>query len=370
MKILHVINSLGTGGAEKLVADMAPLQRERGNTVEALLLKGGETPFRRMLENTGIRVFDFGEAASVRSPLNVFRLAPFFRRYDIVHAHLFPTLYWVAFAKALSFTCTPLVATEHSTHNRRRDIPFFRFFDRFVYGRYAELVGISQKTTAALKKYLGGMRDIATISNGADVAWISASSPSAREEIVPAKCRRILVQTASFRAAKDQDTVIRALQLLPEDVFAAFVGDGARRAECEKLAEVCGVRERCVFLGIRDDVPALLKAADIVVMSSHWEGFGLAAVEGMAAGKPVVASDVPGLAEVVGGAGILFPLGDEKALAGTIMKLIDDKDFYARIAAACSRRAADFDIRKTADAYLRIYEEVLRERAKNSGLNI
>ena len=67
---------------------------------------------------------------------------------------------------------------------------------------------------------------------------------------------------------------------------------------------------------------------------------------------------VPGLAEVVGGAGLLFPQGDENALAGTIEKLLSDKDFYARVSAACLRRAADFDVRKTAAAYLQVYAEV------------
>ena len=97
----------------------------------------------------------------------------------------------------------------------------------------------------------------------------------------------------------------------------------------------------------RMGVPNVLMFADILEMSSRREGFGLAAV---------VASDVPGLAEVVGGAGILFPKGDEKALAEIILKLASDKEFYEKTAAACSRRAQDYDIRKTAEAYLAVYE--------------
>lgn len=362
MKILHVINSLGTGGAEKLVADLAPLQRDAGNAVEVLLLRGGATPFRENLEKAGVRVHDFGAGTSVYSPLNVFRLIPFLRKYDVVHVHLFPAQYWVAFAKVISFAGTPLVTTEHSTCNRRRDLARFRLFDKFAYGRYAEIVGISPKTTDALKAYLGGGYAVETIANGADSEKISSATPCPRGEIVPASCRTLVMQVAGFREAKNQDAVIRAIALLPESVHAVFVGDGVRRAECERLAESLGVRSRAHFLGVRSDVPALLKAADVVVMSSHWEGFGLAAVEGMAAGKPVVASDVPGLAEVVGGAGILFPQGDEKSLAGTVEKLVSDKDFYARVAAACSRRAADFDVRKTAEAYLRLYAEAARSR--------
>lgn len=65
---------------------------------------------------------------------------------------------------------------------------------------------------------------------------------------------------------------------------------------------------------------------------------------------------------MVGGAGLLFPQGDEKALAGTIEKLASDKDFYARVSAACLRCAADFDVRTTAAAYLRLYADVARSR--------
>ena len=184
--------------------------------------------------------------------------------------------------------------------------------------------------------------------------------PGKCKKIVPEDAEFLLMQIAGFREQKDQDCVLRALKILPQGVHAVFVGDGERRKDCEKLAEEFGVRERAHFLGVRADVPALLKAADIVVMSSHWEGFGLAAVEGMAAGKPVVASDVPGLAEVVGGAGILFPQGDESALADTIMRLATDKDFYAQISEQCKKRACDFDIKTMAKKYLMLYPPPLR----------
>lgn len=358
MKILHVINSLSMGGAEKLVADLAPLQRERGHDVEVLLFRGGECAFRVSLENAKIRVYDFGAGTSVYSPLNVLRLIPFMRKYDVIHVHLFPAQYYVALAKLLSFSKARLVTTEHSTHNRRRDISFFRYFDKWVYGRFANIVGISPMTTDSLVRYLKVSGRVQTILNGADINKIREAGPVFRESVVPVACRFMLMQVAGFREAKDQDCVIRALKNLPSDVHAVFVGDGVRREICEKLADELGVRERTHFLGVRSDVPALLKSADVVVMSSHWEGFGLAAVEGMAAGKPVVASDVPGLAEVVGGAGILFPKGDEKALAEIILNLASDKEFYGKTATDCSRRAQDYDIRKTVEAYLAVYEGV------------
>lgn len=365
MKILHVINSLGTGGAEKLVADLAPLQRDAGNAVEVLLLKGGATPFRESLEKSGIRVHYFGAGTSVYSLLNVFRLIPFLRKYDVVHVHLFPAQYWVAFAKAISFAGTPLVTTEHCTTNRRREIAFFRPFDRMVYKFYKRLASCSEPTRIALNSYLGlssGDSRSRTIANGIALEQFENARPLPRAELGCRDSDFLVFQIASFRPQKDPETLIRATALLPECVRVFFVGDGEKRSACESLAESLGVRERVKFLGIRTDVARLLKTADVVALSSHFEGLSLSSIEGMASGSPFVASDVPGLAEVVGGAGLLFPQGDEKALAGTIEKLLSDKDFYARVSAACLRRAADFDVRKTAAAYLRLYAEAARSR--------
>lgn len=355
MKILHVINSLGTGGAEKLVADLAPLQRDAGNAVEVLLLRGGATPFRENLEKAGVRVHDFGAGTSVYSPLHVFRLMPFLRKCDVVHVHLFPAQYWVAFAKMLSGAKTRLITTEHSTSNRRRGIPGFRFFDKFVYGRYAKIACCAEIVKTTLTAYLRMQENISCIPNGVGVAEISTAIPERNVRLSFLGKVFILIQVARFAYPKKQDTLIRALRLLPEYICVLFVGDGELRAECESLAEKLGVHHRTCFLGFRRDIPSLLKTADAVICSSEYEGLSLASVEGMAAGKPVVASDVPGLAEVVGGAGLLFPQGDEKTLSATILRLAEDGNFYAETATACSRRAADFDIRETCAAYLKIY---------------
>ena len=108
---------------------------------------------------------------------------------------------------------------------------------------------------------------------------------------------------------------------------------------------------------MRSDVPSLLKAADIFVMSSHFEGFGLAAVEGMAAGKPVIASNVEGLNEVVEGAGLLFTPCDEKDLAVSILRLSQDSGYYKKVADACKERSRLFDIRRMAESYTLLYQD-------------
>ena len=143
---------------------------------------------------------------------------------------------------------------------------------------------------------------------------------------------------------------------------AVFVGDGVRRTICENLAVHEGVKDRIHFLGVRDDVPQILQSVDVVVMSSHCEGFGLAAVEGMAAGKPVIASDVPGLSEVVSGAGVLFEQGNVKMLSEQINALLTDSKYYEEIAHKCLLRAERYDIHKMGEQYEEIYRSVINKK--------
>jgi glycosyltransferase, group 1 family protein len=138
-----------------------------------------------------------------------------------------------------------------------------------------------------------------------------------------------------------------------------LVGDGVRRGELESVIVSAGVEDRVSLLGIRSDVPQVLKSADVVVMSSHWEGLSLSNIEGMSSGRPFIASDVDGLREVTKGYGVLFPHEDAQALAGIIQKLHDDKAYYDEVADKCYQRAMMFDINKMVDGYESVYKELV-----------
>ena len=112
------------------------------------------------------------------------------------------------------------------------------------------------------------------------------------------------------------------------------------------------------LLGLRTDVPNLLKASDIVVQSSHIEGFGLAAVEAMAAGKPVIASNVEGLSGVVEGAGLLFEHENAQQLAYAISNVLNDKKQYQSLVEKGCKRASIYTIETMADKYLMEYNRV------------
>jgi len=352
MKILQVITSLQTGGAEKLITDIAPRLRNKGNQVEVLVFDGAESPFRKKLEDCGIKVYNFGINCNVYNPLFIFRLVPFMHKYDIIHTHNTACQYFAAIAKTISFSKVKLVTTEHSTTNRRRNIWWFKPLDKWMYRRYSSIIAISNKAAELLTQYIDNKNNISTVFNGIDVTAIRDAKP-----VSEVSERTIVTMVAGFRDQKDQDTLIRAMALLPESYELWLVGDGPRRGICEELVSHLNLNERVKFLGIREDVPRILKASDIIVMSSHWEGFGLAAVEGMAAGKPVVASDVPGLCEVIKGYGLVFKQGESEQLAKKVMDL-NNTEYYNLISTICQKRADDFDISKMVDGYERIYESI------------
>ena len=99
--------------------------------------------------------------------------------------------------------------------------------------------------------------------------------------------------------------------------------------------------------------------SDVVMMSSEYEGLSLSSIEGMAAGKPFVATDVNGLREVVKDAGVLFELCNSEQLATVLMRLASDKEYYEKIVNQCRKRASQYDIQQMVDKYLMVYQEIV-----------
>ena len=359
MKILRVINSLDIGGAERSIAGNVPLHIQNGFDMDVLLLNGKETFFQTELKSKGIKVFSLGQNNNIYNPLLVFKLMKFIRQYDVVHAHLFPAIYWVAFAKMLSFSSVKLVFTEHDTHNRRRDNFLLRLVDKIVYRQFSTIITISDAAAHNLAKHLGFRHSMTTIYNGVDLQKVrmeaALEKPNLKSQF---SNKKLLVQVAGFRDQKDQDTVIKALTVLPVEFVAVFVGEGKRMEICKALANELNVANRVFFMGLQSQVGSILGMAEFVVMSSHWEGFGRAAVEGMALRKPVLASDVPGLADVVSGAGLLFEVGDYKTLANSIIELSSNKHYYDEVASKCYDRAEIYDIKHMVQAYEKVYNQL------------
>jgi glycosyltransferase involved in cell wall biosynthesis len=362
MKILQIINSLATGGAEKLILETTPLLNNQGIQTDVAVLNGNSYPFLEALKKLKCcAIFSLG-TKSVYNPVLIFKIIPYLKKYDIIHVHIFPALYWVALAKMLSFSKTKLVYTEHSTSNNRRKKLIYKIVDRWIYAFYSKIITIAPEVDANIKSHLGFKKDrFILILNGINLKSIKASKPISKTNLLPKLNGdfKILIQVASFRYPKDQKTVIKALKKLGDHVVLLLVGDGPLRPECENLVKTLGLTNRVVFLGIRMDVIPLLKASDIIILSSHHEGLSLASIEGMASGKPFIAADAPGLGDIARNAGLVFPINDDVELAKQINKLLKDKSFYNETVTNCLERASNYNIDKSIDKIVKVYKSLI-----------
>ena len=347
MRILHVITSLEIGGAQRLLTDLLPLQAT-SEDVTLLVYERVHNNFEKTLEQEGIKILCLDEH-NFHNPAVIFRLRRIFNAYDLVHAHLFPTIYWVSLAaRGLN---VKLVYTEHSTSNSRRNKWYFRPVERFMYDRYNKVISISKQTQEALTSWLGQHDDrFVVINNGVDTnKFASVNVP-----VVP----KSLIMVSRFAASKDQETVIRAMQYIDKDATLRFVGDGENKPYCEALAKDLGVSDRIQFLGSCSDVPELVASSCIGIQSSNWEGFGLTAVEIMACGKPVIATNVDGLKQVVEGAGEIFNVGNAFELASRVNYLLSDNIYYQTMTEGCRQRAKVYDISVMSKKYLQLYKSL------------
>lgn len=345
MKLLHIISSLEIGGAQRLLSDLLPIQKQQGLDVELLVNVRVENDFTAKIQEVGVKIMSLEEPNLYRFS-NIFRLRKIIKGYDVVHVHLFPSVYWVALASI--GLKVKLVYTEHSTSNRRREKNYFRPIEKFVYHQYDKIISISQQTQEALQQWLQSSDDrFVVVNNGVDTKRFS----SIRCTVIP----KSLIMVSRFVSAKDQETLIRAVKYLDMDVVLRLVGDGENMDYCKQVAKEEGVSDRVEFLGSRSDVSELIAESYIGVQSSNWEGFGLTAVELMAAGKPVIASDVEGLKQVVDGAGIVFSRGNVSELSEKIAQLLMDKEYYEAVASACKQRAMRYDISVMASEYKSVY---------------
>lgn len=365
MRILHIIDSLSMGGAENVLVGLSLGQKENGHEVTIMpLVCQAQTIIRKRIEDNGIAVKPFFVKGSVYNPSLIFKISRVIKSFDIVHVHLFPAMYWVAIAKLISFSKVPLVYTEHSTNNRRRSNAFLVFIDRIIYKfGYKKIVACSDRVMDTFRVVFPGINKISRINNGINTELFHDAVPYTKKELLGVDDTVFLVTMVSrFMNMKRQDTIVEALSKLPNDVHVAFVGgkendEGLLRVQ--RMAKDMNVYERTHFLFIRKDVPRILKTSDVIVLASDYEGLSLSSIEGMASGKPFVASDVDGLREVVGGAGVLFENKDSSDLARSIMNLKTQPDFYKTIATQCRARSIQYDVNTMIEQYQRVYDSIL-----------
>ena len=203
-------------------------------------------------------------------------------------------------------------------------------------------IAVSQAIATSVDDVLGWPpHKLEVIRNGVAVErFRQRPDPNLRRELAAGSDDFLFLTTARLDPQKGLDVLLRAARSVDGARFL-IAGVGGERADLEREADELGVRERILFLGHRADVPALLAASDAFVLPSLFEGTPLSLLEAMAAGKPVVASAIPGTDELVVNdeTGLLVPVRDADALAQALRRIVADPDLRARLGAAARRRA-------------------------------
>ncbi|MBV8808803.1 MAG: glycosyltransferase [Acidobacteriaceae bacterium] len=356
MRVLQVIDSLLIGGAEVLVRDMAPRFLARGLDCDVVVLSRSSNDLERSLQFAGVKLLDTGPIG-LYSPRQIRALASAMRGYDVVHVHLFPAQLWAVLAARLQ-RVPALVTTEHNTWNARRRW-WLRPLDAWMYPRYGRIACNSEATAKSLARWCPHVKgQLRVVSNGIVLDTFANSGAADLSGIGEGRIRAAFV--GRFEPQKDHATLLRALKLAPR-IHLFLLGDGPLREQLEQQSRDLGISDRITFMGFRSDVPQVLKACDFYVHSTTSDGFGIAACEAMAAGLPVIASDVPGLAQVVQGAGILVSVGDHESLAREMNGVAGSLEKRQQMSQASRRRARDFSIERTVDGYVAMYESVLHQ---------
>lgn len=350
MKILHIINDLNNGGAERLLVEVLPLLKEKyGIQLEVLQLsdKNSVPEYVEMLKRGGITVHSLTHD-SIYSPKLIFLLRRFItrNRFDVIHVHLFPAMYYTALA---GFgTQNVFVFTEHSTQNRRWERKFFQPLERAIYSCYHKIIAISPAIEKKLTDWTGQHTKIVLIRNGVDIAKFMIAKAYTKEEIAASlninPSLKLLLMTARFIYPKDHITLIESLYHLSEDYHVLFAGGAGDIDGIRNYAREAGLAHRVHFLGFRNDIPQLMKGVDINILSSLYEGMSGVTCESLAAGKPFLGTDVPGINDVVPDERYLFEKQNPKMLAEKITEIISDPSFSERMCRDGMQFVKQFDM--------------------------
>lgn len=206
--------------------------------------------------------------------------------------------------------------------------------------------------------------DIRVIPNFIDPEVFDRGRYECHAESLAPGGEKIVMHISNFRPVKRVGDVVAAFAGMREQVEArlVFVGDGPERAHAREEVERFGLEQDVVFLGKLESVAELLSCADLFLLPSEMESFGLVALEAMASGVPVIGTTGSGLSEVVdpGETGFLHPVGDVAAMSASGLQLLRDPALWARFSAAARERAVErFHVDKVIPMYESFYAEVL-----------
>jgi glycosyltransferase involved in cell wall biosynthesis len=358
---------MGMGGADSQLLSAARELLDRGHQVRIISM----TPLGPMgleARDGGIPTDSLEMRRGVPDPRGLARLIRIVRAWkpDVVHSHM---VHANLLARALRlFVRVPaLVSTIHNINEGGRlRMAAYRWTNSLV----DHMTIVSEAASDHFVKHgIVPKRLLTVVANGVDPALFPVAPPEAREAFrrsVGVDRQLVWVAVGRFEEAKDYRNMLRAFARVREhhpDVVLVIVGRGSLQPETEALAESLGLGGSVKFLGVRNDVPAILSAADAYLMSSAWEGMPMVLLEAAAAGLPIVATEVGGNREVVVDehSGFLVPPRNDAALAAAMLRVVGLPESERRAMGERGRERirTHFGLSRVVDRWEGLYREVL-----------
>lgn len=366
IRVLHVIPSLATGGAERLVVNLLKaLDKNKFEVAACSLYSETGTPFVQELKQHGIPVYCLGKhkGLDLRMMPRLYRLFRTFKP-DIVHTHL-SVLRYVLLPAAL---CR-IPARFHTVHNiaqKELDDVGKVVHHLAFHMRKVVPISISQEVARTMRILYNAQTPI--IYNGIPVEQFQGPEGTRsfrRNKEGLKKSDVVFLHVGRFSLQKNHRLLIEAFEQAikkSSDLKLLLVGDNELRSDIEKLVKEKYLDQSIRFLGLRQDIPELLTACDIFVLSSDWEGLPMTILEAMAAGRPVIATAVGGVPELVknGATGLLVPAQNARALSQAMVRLANSPSLRKTMGEQGQKRVLErFDINLIAKQYERLYLETL-----------
>ncbi len=369
MRVVYVsTRSDVVGGSNVHIRDMALAMQERGHAV--LVLGGQEGPFAADVVAHGVPYEPLWHLHRAIRPVSDVRAVAEMRRAivrfgpDLVSLHTAKA--GVVGRLALWGGGIPVIYTAHGWS-----------FTTGIPGLEAAVYGVIERLAAPLATRIVDVceyeRDLALarrVGSPARHVVVHNGMPDVTEDLRadPAEDPPRLVMVARFDPPKDHLTLLTALAGCKDLAWTLdLVGNGPEEEAVRALVEELSLAERVSFLGVRNDVAAVLARAQVFVLATRWEGFPRSVLEAMRAGLPAVASDVGGVREAIadGVNGFVVPPGDPEALADRLRRLIGDAEARSRMGAAGRERYEhEFRFETMFERTFAVYEEALRERRR------
>ncbi len=367
MRIAHVIHSLGPGGAENVLVDLAGVAPRVGLDLLVIALSPSPRPVHaEELRARGVPVVELDLPRW--DPRAVPRTIAAVRAFgaEVVHTHLkHADLVGAAAGWVLGL---PVVSTLHVVEDAPAGVVarYKRALGLVVRRRFAaRTIAVSTFQREWYRQLAGSDDDLVVLPNG--VADPGATDPAARtrlrSELGVTNGRPLIVSAALMRPEKGHHLLLDAVSLLSSGApVVALAGDGPLRADLEaRVAADPVLPHRVRFLGYRDDVPALLGAADLVLHTSHADALPTTLMQALAVGVPVVATDVGGIPDIIDSAtGVLVP-PEPAAVAAAVARLLQDGDLRRQLGTAGrSRFLEHFEANRWAVRLRAVYASVQR----------